>query len=119
MAVIVKVTEVTPGWEIRELGNKMMRYNDKNAPVNSNTLYVWFKYNLGQKYYVPQVQPELGLNSFHVTETPALTTWPSVTTLGQKHFAPQVLFIQKGLDVAQNSTMPCPTYVCLLHFKIQ
>ena len=50
--------------------------------------YVWFKYDLGQKYYAPQVQPELGLNSrppdhdstFHVTETPALTTWPSVTS---------------------------------------
>ena len=49
-----------------------------------------FKFNLslGQKHYVPQVQPERGSNSgppghdstFHVTETPALTTWPSVTS---------------------------------------
>ena len=49
--------------------------------------YVWFKYDLGQKYCAPQIQPEQGLNSwppdhnstFHATETPALTTWPSVT----------------------------------------
>ena len=57
--------------------------------------YVWFKYDLGQKYYAPQLQPGRGLNSwplnhdstFHVTETPALTTWPSVTS-GQKYYAP-------------------------------
>ena len=49
--------------------------------------YVWFKYDLGQKYHAPQVQPGWGLNSwppdhdstFHVTETPAMTTRPSVT----------------------------------------
>ena len=42
------------------------------------------KYNLGQKYYPPQVQPDRGLNSwppdhdsaFHVTEMLTLTTWP-------------------------------------------
>ena len=48
-------------------------------------------YDLGEKYYIytPQVRPDQGSNSwppdhdstFHVTETPALTTWPSVTTL--------------------------------------
>ena len=50
-------------------------------------MYAWLKYDLGQKYYTPQVQPGWALNSwpkdhdstFHVTETPALTTWPSVT----------------------------------------
>ena len=26
--------------------------------------YVWFKYDLGQKYHAPQVQPCLGLNSY-------------------------------------------------------
>ena len=39
-------------------------------------------------YYAPQVQTDRCLNSrppdhdstFHVTETPALTTWPSVTS---------------------------------------
>ena len=44
---------------------------------------VWFR----EKYYTPQVRPDRDLNSwpldcnsrFHVTETPALTTWPSVT----------------------------------------
>ena len=43
---------------------------------------------LGQKYYAPQAQPDWDSNSwppdhditFHVTETPALTTWPSVTS---------------------------------------
>ena len=50
-------------------------------------LSVWFKYDFGQKYHVPQVQPGWGLNSwppdhdstFHVTETP-ITTRPSVTS---------------------------------------
>ena len=44
-------------------------------------------YSLGQKYHAPQVQPGRGLNSwppnhdstFHVTETPGITTRPSVT----------------------------------------
>ena len=51
------------------------------------TKYVWFKYNLGQKYQAPQVRPDWGSKSwppdhdstFHVTETPDLTTshqWP-------------------------------------------
>ena len=50
-------------------------------------LSFWFKYNLGQKYYAPQVRPSRGSNSWppdhdstsHVTKTPALTTRPSVT----------------------------------------
>ena len=49
--------------------------------------YIRFKYNLGQKYYAPQVRPGWDSNSwlpdhdgtFHVTETPALTTWLSLT----------------------------------------
>ena len=48
----------------------------------------WFKYDLGQKYQAPQVRPDRGSNSwppdhdstFQVTEMPALTTWPSVTS---------------------------------------
>ena len=48
-----------------------------------------FKCDLGQKYYALQVQPDRGVNSrppdhdstFHVTETPALTTRLSVTPL--------------------------------------
>ena len=48
-------------------------------------LYFWF---LGQKYYAPKVRPDWGSNSwppdqdstFHVSETPALTTRPSVTS---------------------------------------
>ena len=50
--------------------------------------YFWFKYDLGQKYQAPQVQPDWGSNSLppdhdstlQVTETPALTTRPSMTS---------------------------------------
>ena len=51
--------------------------------TNSN---LWFKYDLGQKYYVPQVRPDQGSNSQPPdhdstgTLTPALTTRPSVTS---------------------------------------
>ena len=53
----------------------------------------WFMYDLGQKYQAPQARPDWGLNSwppdhdstFHVTETPALATWPSVTHTQAKH----------------------------------
>ena len=51
----------------------------------------WFKYDVGQKYHAPQVRPDRGSNSWppdhdstvHVTETPALTTRPSV--ISYKH----------------------------------
>ena len=57
-----------------------------NSEIGS---YFWFNYDSGQKYYAPKVSPDRGSNSwppdhdstFHVTETPALTTWPSVTSL--------------------------------------
>ena len=46
---------------------------------------------LRQKYYAPQSRPDWGSNSwppdhdstFHVTGTPVLTTWPSVTLHGE------------------------------------
>ena len=55
---------------------------------------------LRQKYYAPQVWLDLDLNSwppdhestFHVTKTPALTTWPSVTVCCHNnvmHFLPR------------------------------
>ena len=51
--------------------------------------FVWLKYDLGQKYQAPQVRPNRGSDSrppdhdstFYVTETPALTTRPPVTSL--------------------------------------
>ena len=45
------------------------------SPIN-----IWFKYDSGQKvYYTPQVRPHLELDrTYYVTETPALTTLPSV-----------------------------------------
>ena len=50
--------------------------------------YFCFKYDLGHKYYAPQVQPDRASNSwppdhdstFYVTEMPAPTTRPSVTS---------------------------------------
>ena len=49
--------------------------------------YFWFKYDLGQKYYAPQVKPDQHSNSwppdydsvFHVMEMNDVTTWRSVT----------------------------------------
>ena len=57
--------------------------------------YVWFKYDLGQKYQATQIRPDLGSNSwppdcdstFHVIETPALTTRPSVTCISEFDWA--------------------------------
>ena len=60
-------------------------------------LIFWFKYDLGLKYQAPQVRPDWNANSwppdhdntFYVTEMPALTAWPSVTSIwvGWKHCA--------------------------------
>ena len=60
-----------------------------------NIFYFWFKYDLGQKHYAPQGRPDRGSNpwppdhdsTFHVTETPALTTRPSVTSSEEKDWA--------------------------------
>ena len=62
-------------------------------------LSVWFKYDLGQKYHAPQVQPGWGLNSwppddgstFDVTEMPAITTRPSVTSFLKRNILPHYL----------------------------
>ena len=50
-------------------------------------LCFWFKNDLGQKYHASEVQLNRGSKSrpsdydstFHVTEMPALSTWPSAT----------------------------------------
>ena len=50
--------------------------------------YVWLKYDLGQKHHAPKLQPSWCLNPwpldhdsiFHVTETPAISTRPSVAS---------------------------------------
>ena len=59
----------------------------KNSKQFYYILYFWIKYDIGQKYYTPRVQlissnswPPDHDSTFHVTETPALTTWPSVTS---------------------------------------
>ena len=56
--------------------------------IQTRLCFYIFDYDLGQKYNAPQVRPNWGLNSwpsdhdsaFHVTEMPALTIWPSVTS---------------------------------------
>ena len=70
-------------WMVSSLKVKLSARN-----VNLDCIYIWIKYNLGQKYYAQQVRLDRDSNSgppdhdstFHVTEMPALTTWPSVTS---------------------------------------
>ena len=78
---------------------------DGNGPANFLFYYYYFKkkfkYDLGQKYQAPQVRPDRGSNSwppdhdstFHVTETPALTTWPSVTYLQSNSYSSDTFMI--------------------------
>ena len=68
-------------------------------------LYFWFIYDLGQKYYALQVWPNWGLyswppdhdNTLHVTEKPALTTRPSVTSVIWSNLGVWVLCCLPGL----------------------
>ena len=72
----IKITEVNLFAFVYRL------FHEDFSPIVGTNIYVWFKYNLGQKYHAPQVQPRRGLNSwppdhdstFNVTETPAITT---------------------------------------------
>ena len=60
-------------------------------PLKTRIHICLFKYDLGQKYYAPQVRPDWGWGSnsrppdhdstLHVTETPSLATRPSVTSI--------------------------------------
>ena len=53
-------------------------------PYNTHQTYeyFWIKHDLGQKYYARGLnsRPSDHDSTFHVTEMPALTTWPSVTS---------------------------------------
>ena len=82
---------IRPGFEL--MTSRSWQYISCHWDAYSNHLvisylYVWFKYDLGQKYHAPKVQPGWGLNSwppdhdstFHVAEMPAITTRPSVTS---------------------------------------
>ena len=74
--------------------------------------YFWFKYDLGQKYHAPQVRPDRGSNSqppdhdntYHVTETLALTTRPSVTSRYPVCILYSIWHYLKHFDVAIGST---------------
>ena len=81
-------------------------------------LYIWFKYNLGQQYYAPQVQLERGLNSwppdhdgtFHVTETPYALYCPQ-----RDEVVHACVLIPKGSNGRLNVNLdmrPC-SYICL------
>ena len=67
-------------------------------PFENILLYFWFKYDLRQKYYAPQVWPDRGSNwgpsdhdsTFHVTEMPVLTTRPSVTSYTKTRVYPRL-----------------------------
>ena len=95
---------------------KMVSRCDQNH-IYSYSIIFWFKYDLGQTYQAPQVRPDRGSNSwplvhdstFHVTETPALTTWSSVTFL----ICQQV----ENLENMQH-LLSLSTFYCLLHTKI-
>ena len=62
--------------------------------MHKASIYIWFKYDLGQKYYTPQVWPNQDSNSwppdhdstFHVTDTLGLTTRSSVTSIIYTYF---------------------------------
>ena len=101
-------------WNIRYL---LSTVHSNMIWFSENTIYIWFKYDLGQKYYAPQVQPHQGSNSWppdhdstlHVTETPTQTTWPSVT-----------LFMRLQADHLMNdhltfSILSCYSDVTILH----
>ena len=41
------------------------KVSQNHQEISMLKLLFWFKYDLGQKYYAPQVRPDLGLNSCH------------------------------------------------------
>ena len=80
---------------IRPSPDKQHAYTGSSYDLcKTNLEDFWFKYDLGQKYYAPQVRPDLGSNSWspdydstlHVTEMPALTTRPSGTSVSPEEF---------------------------------
>ena len=98
----------------------------------SNCIFL-VKYDLGQKYQAPQVRPDWGSNSwppdhdstFHVTEMPALTTKPSVTSACfDVHFANSRWMLFNTMEcLCMNKFLPyiCPTQVnvysgCIIPF---
>ena len=91
----------------------------------------WFKYDLGQKHQAPQVRPDRGSNSWppdhdstlHVTETPALTTWSSMTL---KHVFCQLstgwrFFFVRQVWIWNASYLEClwvAVHICSLYVNI-
>ena len=75
--------------------NAVLRQNslclEQMFTYTGSTLYFWLRHDLGEKYHAPQVRPDRGVSSwspdhaydssFHVNETSALTTHPSVTSM--------------------------------------
>ena len=75
----------TTWWLVSYLKGSVVYFTSEVACIG----YFWFTYDLGQKYQAPQVRPDRDSNSWppdhdstlHVTETSALTTRPSVTSV--------------------------------------
>ena len=49
-------TSSSQWWQLEEFANNLITQVSHNR-------YIWFKYDLGQKYYAPQVRPDWGSNS--------------------------------------------------------
>ena len=95
---------------------------------SGRNFYFWFKYDLGQKYYAPLVQPDRCSNSWppdhdstlHITKIPALTTWPSVNFVLPWVFLYQAIgsVIERDAGVSSyvskliSHTPPFPITVC-------
>ena len=88
-AISTRVLGVVTGCHYQEsyiLSDKWLRlsalYTKPHCHASLLIHYFGFKYDLGQKYYAPQIRPDRALSSwppdydstFYVTETPVLTT---------------------------------------------
>ena len=90
--LVLKTIELVPLFQKMVEDDVIKKVDELTAWVSSRkAICFWFKYDLGQKYLAPQVWPNRGSNSwpldhditFHVTETPAQTTRPSVTSMAR------------------------------------
>ena len=103
------------GWEVRVMDARSKSLVFSPCVVSDvYEFYFWFKYDLGQKYYAPQVRPEWGSNSwppdhdstFHATATPALTTDGTTNNCAGLNLLENVEFRGGGEAVQEWVSMP-------------